>query len=233
MTTTQKNTGFYNKLFREKLFRTSNNVISADTIYETFCATLIYLFIILQLNIPAEYSMFVFTVSTSIFLTFMLTYCRHTEIKAGTASYAMLVTTFGITLNIIINTLNSFCFNAYIFLCFYCIYYEIIMADKKIFTDLASKKMLLRLVPMTLCLVIFVLYNITNILTLNTAMWITLVMLFIGLFIVTYNAVVILRDCLSISITDGIDVSYTHLYCIMLITLPFMWVVDAVETARN
>ena len=229
----KKYTGFYNKLFREKLFRTSNDVINLDNIYETFCVTLLWILILVLFNIPEAYSMYIFAASTSICITFMLTYCRDTELKPGVASYAITATSFGIMLNIITHALNSFCFNAYIFMSFYCIYYEIIMADKKKITDMASKKMLLKCIPMTLCLIVFILYNITSILALTATMWITLFMLFIGLFIVTYNAVVILRDCLPISVKDNIDISYTRLYCLILITLPFLWVVDAVETARN
>lgn len=229
----KKYTGFYNKLFREKLFRTSNDIINLEDIYNTFNLTLLWILILTLVNIPQEYSMYVFMVSTSIFITFILTYCKNTELKPGTASYGITVTTFGIMLNVIMSTINSFCFDAYIFMCFYCMYYEIIMADKKEITDLASKKLLLKTVPMTLCLIIFVLYNIGNILTLNTTMWISLLMMFVGTFIVAYNAVVILRDCFPVSVGDKIDASYRHLYCLMLVTLPFLWVVDAVETARS
>lgn len=229
----KKYTGFYNKLFREKLFRTSNDIVNLDNIYETFCVTLLWILVLVSLNIPEAYSMYIFAISTSIFITFILTCCRDTELKPGFASYVIAATSFGIMLNIITHILNSFCFDAYIFMSFYCIYYEIIMAGNKKITDMASKKMLLKCVPMTLCLIVFVLYNIASILALTTTMWVALFMLFIGLFIVTYNAVIILRDCLPISIKDSIDISYTHLYCLILITLPFLWVVDAVETARN
>lgn len=229
----KKYTGFYNKLFREKLFRTSSDVINLENIYETFCVTILWILIIILLNIPEGYSPYIFSISTGVFTLFMFTYCKDTELKPGVASYTITATSFGIMLNIITHTLNSFCFNVYIFMSFYCIYYEIIMADKKKLMDMASKKLLLKSIPMTLCLIIFAIYNITNILALTTTMWTILIMLFVGVFIVSYNAVTILRDCLPISIKDNIDTSYAHLYCLILITLPFSWVVDAIETARS